>query len=263
MPELPEVETIKRELQSQILDKEIIDVKILLIRAFKNPLNLSVLGQIEAINRLGKFLIIDIKDKSSLIMHLRMTGKLILGNGENEKHIRVSFLFKDGDRLLFQDIRTFGLIEVIRYKESIYNNKKIGIDALSKEFTLLFFKNMCNSKSIPIKKLLMEQTLIAGIGNIYAMEILFASSVNPTRLSNSLKSFECKSIYEYTIKILNHAIDCNGTTISDYRRVDDKKGEFQNFLKVYGKKVCLVCNTNLTKIKQGGRTTMYCGKCQR
>jgi len=292
MPELPEVETIKRDLLETVLNKEIQSVAVLLDRVYLNPDNIAVRGVIENISRVGKYLILDIKDNSTLIIHLRMTGKLVYTASQNVvptsnrlvgtrhatsnpvvpisnrrtemggDHIRVVFNFKTQDSLLFQDIRTFGLIEVLPYKTDIKNVKKIGVDALSPEFTADYLINICQKKTTPIKTLLLDQTLIAGIGNIYVQEILFDARISPVRKSNLLKKQEIKKLWKATIKILNLALKYNGTSISDFRRVDDKQGEFQNFLKVYGKKACPICGNELLKIKQSGRSTSFCGNCQ-
>ena len=266
MPELPEVETIKRELEGIIIGKEIEQIKIILSRSFVNHNDLDIYGKIENISRIGKYLQIDIKNKCTLIIHLRMTGKIIYLKSPEilpERHVSVIFYFKEKDCLLFIDIRTFGKIEVIPYKTSLSTLKKIGIDAISTKFTLLTFTKICENKRIPIKNLLLDQTKIAGIGNIYAQEILFYAKIAPDRFADSLNKRELKRIYKYISYILNLAIEHNGTSISDFRRVDDKTGEFQNFLKVYGKKFCPDCGNNLTKIKQAGRTTTYCAFCQK
>lgn len=266
MPELPEVETIKRDLVEKVINKDICSVKILLPRVYINKENIDLKGRIEKISRVGKYLIFDIEHNCSVIIHLRMTGKLIYSpvqSGFEEKHIRVIFNFSERDCLIFHDVRTFGKIELIPYKSSVYGIKNIGIDALAKEFTLKKFSEICERKKVPIKNMLLDQTLIAGIGNIYAQEILFEARVSPCKMANLLNKKELKLIHQATINILNLAIKHNGTSISDFRRVDDKTGEFQNFLKVYGKKICPVCGQELFKIKQGGRSTSYCDHCQR
>jgi len=267
MPELPEVETIKRGLQSYILNKEINNLQVHHPRAFENPQNLDIYGQITHITRHGKYLLLKIKNKCTLLIHLRMTGKLIYCKDSSDmlahqKHIRVIFGFVDGDSLIFNDIRTFGKVEVIPVCDDLQKIKNIGVDALSKDFNLGYFTNICHKKKVPIKNLLLDQSLIAGIGNIYAMEILFKAHVSPLRLANTFTPHELSLIHKYTLSILQDAILHNGTTISDFKRIDDKSGEFQNFLQVYGKEVCPVCGAELCKIKQGGRGTRYCEVCQ-
>ncbi|MCL1827108.1 MAG: DNA-formamidopyrimidine glycosylase [Candidatus Cloacimonetes bacterium] len=266
MPELPEVETIKRELEAMIIGKTIKKTEALLDRAFINKDGFDTNGQIEKISRVGKYLLIDIADKCTLVIHLRMTGKLIYetkNTTQDSKHNRVIFYFKTGDRLVFNDIRTFGLVEVLPYQTPLQSIKDIGIDALSDDFTFALFDEICRKKAVPIKNLLLDQKLIAGIGNIYAQEILFWAKISPERVASKLYTKERKRIYEQINRILLKAIKHNGTSISDYRRIDNKTGEFQNFLQVYAKKVCPVCKNTLTKIKQGGRTTTFCSSCQK
>jgi len=267
MPELPEVETIRRELQTSILHKQIISHKIYLPRAFENPHHLDICGQIVDISRHGKYLLLQIDGKCTLLIHLRMTGKLIYCKDKadilsHQKHIRVVFDFSDGDMLIFSDIRTFGKVEVIPICTDLRKIKNIGIDAISKDFTINYLLDIFHDKKRPIKNLLLDQTLIAGIGNIYAIEILFKAHISPLRLVNTLSAREITLIHKYILAILHDAILHNGTTISDFKRVDDKSGEFQNFLQVYGKDICPVCGANLCKIKQGGRGTRYCPVCQ-
>ncbi len=271
MPELPEVETIKNELNEQVISKYITDIEILLNRTFINHTQFDIselTGKISSINRHGKYLIIKIEDKFQVLVHLRMTGKLIYcpclqDNTTKTNHIRLIFHFKDEDCLLFDDVRTFGKIEVFPFETDIKTFKKIGIDALDTNFDFKELKSICQNKTTQIKILLLNQNLIAGIGNIYAQEILFDTKISPFKQAKSLTDKEIKKILTSTKKILSLAVKHNGTSISDFRRVDDKTGEFQNFLKVYGKISCPVCYTDILKVKQGGRSTNYCPKCQR
>jgi len=268
MPELPEVETIRRELIQTVLGKQIVSTTVYLPRAFENQNNLDVRGQITDINRHGKYLLLSIGNCCTLCIHLRMTGKLIYckSNAEielNQKHNRVIFHFKGKDCLVFNDIRSFGKVEVLPPHTCLSNVRDIGIDAISGKLSLQFFIKLCSKKKVPIKSLLLDQTQIAGIGNIYAMEILFMARISPLRLASSLNDSELLVLHKSIKKILKSAIKHNGTTISDFRRVDDKTGEFQNFLQVYGKVKCPVCNGDLCITRQGGRGTRYCPVCQR
>ena len=264
MPELPEVETIRKDLEKVILSKKISNHKILLKRTFHNEKKIDFYGKIADISRVGKYLVISIEKKCKLLIHLRMTGKLIYINKNDvydQKHVKVIFYFSGGDAIIFHDVRTFGIIEVLPMSINIQEYKKIGCDALSHDFHENYLKHICDRK-IPIKNLLLDQSVIAGIGNIYAQEILFMAKISPIRIANTLSVQEIKKIIKHTKKILNLALIHNGTSISDFRRVDDKTGEFQNFLKVYGKAVCPICDNKLIIIKQGGRTTRYCDICQ-
>jgi formamidopyrimidine-DNA glycosylase len=133
---------------------------------------------------------------------------------------------------------------------------------MSTDFNYKYLSDRCAAKKMPIKNLLLDQSIVAGIGNIYAIEILFATRISPKRPANSLSIAEVQKIYKQTIKTLELAIKHNGTSISDFRRVDDKTGEFQQFLQIYGKAICPICDSKLIRIKQGGRSTVYCGSCQ-
>jgi formamidopyrimidine-DNA glycosylase len=269
MPELPEVETICRDLKKSVKSKEIVDIKVSLEKSFINPQGEKICGKISDIRRVGKYILIDIAPKYTLITHLRMTGKLVYQSPaiyptkKTEKHIRVVFCFSTGDSLYFHDVRTFGQIEVSPYHTDIYRLKNLGVDALEPAMSIDYFQKLCRGKKIPIKQLLLDQNIIAGIGNIYAQEILFSAGVSPLRIANTLCELEIQKTYKSTISILKLAIKYNGTSISDFRRVDDKTGKFQNFLKVYGKKICPICESELIIVRQGGRTGRYCRYCQK
>lgn len=271
MPELPEVETIKNELEDSVLNKQISNIEVLLERSIINHTDTDInqiLGKITNIKRFGKFITISIDEKFLIAVHLRMTGKLIynpfkITTESKSKYTRIIFWFNDNTCLFFDDVRTFGKVEIYPFCIDIIKEKKLGIDALDEKFNKNLLQKIVKNKSIPIKVLLLDQTLIAGIGNIYAQEILFDTNISPTRKSCSLDSKELFNIVESSKKILRLAIKHNGTSISDFRRVDDKTGEFQNFLKIYGKKNCPVCESEIVKIKQGGRSTSYCKICQK
>jgi formamidopyrimidine-DNA glycosylase len=267
MPELPEVETIKRDLDTAILHKTIIYIEIYKPRSFKNPQNLSISGNISSIRRHGKYLLIDIERQSTLLIHLRMTGKLIYQSSYTyspiDKHISLIVRFNNADCLIFNDVRTFGGLEVIPYKARLIDIRNVGADALSTDFDGIYLYEKCKHKKMPIKNLLLDQSIVAGIGNIYAIEILFSARISPKRITCTLSKAEIQKIYKQTIKILKLAINHNGTSISDFRRVDDKSGEFQNFLQIYGKETCPICHSKLIKIKQCGRSSIYCGVCQK
>jgi len=254
MPELPEVETIKRDLELLVLNKTIVETLVLLEKSLLNPMNIKIEGKIIKIQRIGKYIIIYFEN-FYLLIHLRMTGKLIYFNNSQDiihKHTRIIFKFADSSVLIFNDIRTFGRIEC---GSGSIHLEKLGIDALD-------IKNIISSKK-PIKLHLLNQSEIAGIGNIYAQEILFSAKISPLRLTQTLTNTEKELLITKIKDILHEAIKENGTTISDYRRIDNKSGNFQNFLKVYGKVSCPICEKKLTIIKQAGRTTRYCDSCQK
>lgn len=265
MPELPEVETICRELSKTVIGKEIIDFKELREKTFLNKEHLSLISKIISVERIAKMIVINLDNQNRIVVHLRMTGKLIYPaqNDNINKHTRAVFALKDNEIMLFDDIRTFGKIHLQRMSDSIQDIQNIGIDPFSNSFNKKYLLNISKNRTVPIKNFLLDQTIIAGLGNIYVQEILFITKISPLRKTNQIKPSEWDAIIKTTQEILTEAIKCNGTTISDFRRVDDKKGEFQNFLKVYGKKSCPICSNELTLIKQSGRSTRYCAHCQK
>ena len=243
MPELPEVETIRRQLASKIIGKKIGNRKIVGLR------------------RRAKILIIDFSNGSSLIFHLKLTGQLIF-NEKPSKYTRKVFNFDDGTWLVFNDLRKFGWYKIVKETKTI--EEKFGPEALEvkfKEFEILLKKRL-NSK---IKTLLMDQKFIAGIGNIYSDEILFASKVHPLRQIKTLQDKEIKSIHQNIKKILIKAIKYRGTTKQDYRDAFGQKGDNSDYLKIYQRKgeSCIRCRAEIKRIKIGGRSAHFCPVCQK
>jgi len=266
MPELPEVQTIVNELQKTITGKKISQIDELRKGTVINRLDESVLnntGRIIQIKRNGKYISIDTDRGITLVVHLRMTGKLIYSKqAELCRHTRAIVSFSDSSGLLFDDVRTFGKIEIISSDTNLISLKKIGEEPLSKNFdTEKVISKLTNSSSL-IKTLLLRQDIIAGLGNIYVNEALFRSKISPLRTGSSLTECETILLLKNIKKVLGEAIRHNGTTISDYRRIDDKAGEFQNFLQVYQKKKC-ICGAEIIRVKQGGRSSFYCPNCQK
>ncbi len=242
MPELPEVETIRRQLFEKIVGKKIGGWKIVDLR------------------RRAKILIIDFDDGSSLIFHLKLTGQLIF-NGKPSKHTRKVFIFDDGSRLIFNDVRKFGWWKKVKGTEKI--EKEFGPEALA--IDLKTFKTLLSGRSgSKIKPLLMDQKFIAGLGNIYSDEILFASKVHPLLCAGSLKEREIKSIHQNIKKILKEAIRRRGSSVENYLDACGQKGSYIKQHKVYQKQggKCPNCGTIIKRIKISGRSAHYCPKCQ-
>jgi formamidopyrimidine-DNA glycosylase len=243
MPELPEVETIRRQLSRKIVGKELDGKKILKLR------------------RRAKILIIDFTDGSSLIFHLKMTGQLIF-NGTPSAHTRQVFCFKDGSKLIFNDARKFGWWKKVGSTLPI--EKKFGPEALKvglKEFESGLRRHPLSK----IKALLMNQEFIAGIGNIYSDEILFASKIHPLRQARTLKPQEVKSIHRNISKILTEAIRHHGSSVASYVDACGRKGDYVECHKVYqreGEK-CFRCGDLVKRIKMGGRSAHFCPSCQK
>lgn len=267
MPELPEVQTVLHGLRKEIRGKEIERLDCYypgtLILDPELPEN-SLPAKVRATERRGKYILLHLSTGTSLIIHLRMTGKLI-----SEKqmpascaHERACIMLSGGHCLHFVDIRTFGKIIHCRTANVFSFMPALGIEPLSAIFGPAWLKENLKGRRTPIKNLLMDQSLIAGLGNIYANEILYRSRINPATPSMLLKPAELKRLAEQTKAVLTEAIAQNGTSISDFRRVDDKTGEFQNFLQIYQKELCPRGHA-VSKIRQGGRSTFYCPVCQK
>ena len=264
MPELPEVQTIINGLTQKVLGKEI--KKIIELRLgtviWQNPI--TGLGNINSISRRGKYILLQTSNDYKVVIHLRMTGKLIFETDltKTSDHARAEIIFNDNTKLIFNDVRTFGKIQIFKDNEEIKAFQKLGLEPLSDEFNAGYLKNKLKNRKAPVKNILLDQRVIAGLGNIYVAEILFRSKIDPRIPGNRLKKKQLESIVFETKKVLQEAIKQNGTTISDYRSVEHKTGEFQNFLKVYRKEYC-ECGHQIKKIKQAGRSTYFCPVCQK
>lgn len=269
MPELPEVETVKNTLKRQVLNKQIEIANIYWdnIIAFPKPDIFKKQIQNQKINdilRRGKWLMFELDDYF-LLSHLRMEGKYFIKNNgdERNKHEHVIFTFKDNTELRYHDTRKFGKM-YLRKKDEVYNTKplnELGLEPWDKKLNLEYLKSKFNKK--PIKTLLLDQSIITGIGNIYADEILFQSKINPEIEGNKLTDKNLNDIIKYTKSTLEHAIKLGGTTIKSYTSSEGVHGLFQTELLVHTKEICPNCNSKITKITVGGRGTYYCPKCQK
>lgn len=287
MPELPEVETIKNDLNKKVLNKRIIQVDVRQKKAIRGSLSIFVktlLGKsFQKINRVGKLLIFKTKESEFyLLIHLKVTGQLIycykngvVAGGHDfpkveinklpNKYSHVIFKFADLSQLFFNDMRKFGYLKIVSKKDLEKILAEYGLDPLSSSFKLNNFREIFKNKKTSVKAVLMDQKLIAGIGNIYADEILFQARIKPNRKVNTLKKEEIKNIFEAIKIVFKKAIKYRGTTFSDYVDASGNKGDFIRFLKVYrreGEK-CEQCGNIIEKIKIAGRGTRYCNRCQR
>jgi len=270
MPELPEVETIRRSLADVIVGKKVSDLEFFHPRVHRHtdPETLqqaSIGNTIKSIDRRGKYLLLNFGDDvPPFAIHLRMSGQLLLSKEILEsKHLRARFTLQGYGFLNFVDIRTFGSFFLIDGNES-EGYKKLGIEPLSDDFTSELLGQLVEKSSTPIKQFLLMQDRIAGIGNIYASEICFDAKILPYRHSYSLSKIEIDDLHSSILKILNRAISEMGTTLSDFRRPDGQPGEFSNSLKIYGHKdlPCEVCGTTIKRMVQHGRSTFFCPQCQ-
>ena len=243
MPELPEVETIKRQLARKIVGKKLNNRKINNVR------------------RRAKLLIIDFSDNSSLIFHLKLTGQLVF-NGKPSPLTRKVFCFEDGAILVFNDARKFGWWKIVKNSRTI--EEQFGPEAL--EINLSEFKNILSRRpNAKIKPLLMDQKFIAGLGNIYSDEVLYAAKVHPLRRVRTLTDKEIKQIFNNIRKILNAAIKHQGSSVEYYVDACGEKGNFVKYHKVYQRdgQRCPRCAKLIKKIKIGSRSAHFCPNCQR
>ena len=271
MPELPEVETIKRQLNRKIKRKKIKAVEVRLPRFVKYPLKkfkqLVARAKITSISRRAKLLIIELSNEYCLIIHLKLTGQLIF-NGQATKHTHLIYYFTDGSRLIHNDLRQFGFVKVIPKKKlaDFLVKEKFGPEPLTKKFTLELFKKLLSQrKNSKIKPLLMDQKFIAGIGNLYADEILFYAGVLPLRKVDSFKEGEIKKIYQQIKRVLELAIRKKGSSVEYYFDTSGKKGNFVPLIQVYQRtgQSCYKCKTKIKRIKIGTRSAHFCPRCQK
>lgn len=276
MPELPEVETIRRSLEKKVIGKSIEKVEALLSQIVKQPayedFAAGVKGEIiENLGRRGKYLLFHFKSGKTLVVHLRMTGQLIYcpPNEPREKHLCLIFTLENQEtreesNLRYLDIRRFGCFYLLNPGERLPGIEKLGPEPLENEFTLDYLKRALQGKKGKIKALLLDQEVIAGLGNIYVDECLFRAGIRPERTGNSLNLKEIERLHQAIPEVLKESISRRGTTISDYLDSEGKKGTFQNYLQVYGRggEECVNCGSVIQRIKLGGRSTCFCPQCQ-
>ena len=271
MPELPEVETVKKGLIKQVKGKKILSCKVLwdgiIAYPTKEEFIKNIANQtINDISRRGKFLIF-ILDDYYLTSHLRMEGKYFIKPKDEplNKHDHVIFELDTNEELRYNDTRKFGKMHLVK-KDELFKTpiSKLGLEPWDKELTISYLKDKLNTKK-PIKTLLLNQEIITGIGNIYADEILFLSKIHPEKEGNKLTDKNLQDIIDNTRNILSRAIELGGTTIHTYTSVNGITGLFQQELLVHGKKYepCPVCNNKIEKIVVNTRGTYYCPHCQK
>ena len=272
MPELPEVETVRRGLERLVVSRTISSVEVKVPKMIKTSydsfLN-DLPGQtIQAMRRRGKYLIFDF-GQLIMISHLRMEGKYLLFTDQvpANKHFHLFFTLDDGSTLVYQDVRKFGTFDLLakNQEEAYFTKKKLGPEPTKKAFKYALFERALMSSAKPIKSLLLEQKLVAGLGNIYVDEVLWAAKVHPETPAKELSKAAMKRVHDQTIAILQLGIEKGGSTIRTYRNALGEDGTMQNYLQVYGKtgQPCPRCVSTIEKIKLGGRGTHLCPHCQK
>ena len=273
MPEMPEVEIIRQELAGKIIGQTLRNVDVRLPRLIKWPdaecFSRAVTGRtITAVERRGKYLIFYLDEKLLLVIHLRMTGRLIYVKPgiPHDKYTRIIFTFMDGNTLLYADTRTLGTLYLVSLDElsRIGGLNTMGPEPLSPEFTREYLQSIVSDYRGTIKGLLLNQKFIGGLGNIYVDESLHLSGIHPSRSGNTLSDEEIDRLYVMINKVILEGIQHGGTTFRDYRNSNGQSGSHQHHLYVYGRKnqPCLLCGNLIAKIEVAGRGTHYCPTCQ-
>ena len=289
MPELPEVEVVKRSLtrkvQNLIIQKVNIKDSKLRYHIDKNKFRKITGLRIKKIERKSKFLLFFLNRNFIMMVHLGMTGKFFFVDRKNtklktsfyynidykkeQKYDRVEFILNKNQKLIYNDVRKFGFIKLLRNKKykNNFHLKHLGPEPLKNTFNYTYFKNYIKGRSRVIKDILMDQKFVSGLGNIYANEILFLSKVKPSRKVKNLKEFELKKIINFTKEVLKNAIELGGSSIKDFSSSNGKKGSFQQHFNVYGKKGAACSNTTcksiIVKSSISNRSTFFCNNCQK
>jgi len=289
MPELPEVETVRRQLQRKIIGKKIAKINVLhkrIEKTLQGKSNILHHKTFSKIDRVGKLMIFFFKENDDLYMltHLKMTGqfffvdknkKQITGGGHTisdrdikdlpNKHTRISFIFTDSSQLHFNDMRLFGYVKVVNKKELQAIKSKFGPEPIIESFDVDEFYKKIHKRQTSIKAVLLNQQIIAGLGNIYVDEALWRSRVRPMRRASKLTKKEVARLIGHARDVLNESIAVGGTTLRDFKDIDGTAGNFTNYLQVFNRqdKPCFNCGTIIKKVSCAGRGTHYCPKCQK
>ncbi len=281
MPELPEVETVRRGLNKYLIGHTIVDIILHTPKVFTgNPKDITG-GKIKQVRRFAKVLSIDLSNGFSIVIHIKLTGQLIyrgpnLPNppqiskkifGLGDKHTHVVFKLDKGGLLYYNDVRKFGWIKVIKTSDVEKSSfiGKLGPEPFGK-LTKDLFKEIISKPKTPIKVVIMDQEKIGGVGNIYANDALLLSKIHPKRPSNSLTSSEQETLYDNILKVLKKGIESGGASELSFVTAEGTEGKYQNHFIAYGKngKNCPVCGkAKIEKIRVGGRGTYFCPNCQK
>ncbi|MED4813129.1 DNA-formamidopyrimidine glycosylase [Bacillus atrophaeus] len=274
MPELPEVETVRRTLTGLVRGKTIKSVEIRWPNIIKRPAEpeefaRNLIGEtIQSIGRRGKFLLFHL-DHFVMVSHLRMEGKYGLHQAEDpdDKHVHVVFTMTDGTQLRYRDVRKFGTMHLFHPGEEMRELplSQLGPEPDDKEFTDVYLKERLMKTNRAVKTALLDQKAVVGLGNIYVDEALFRAGIHPETKANQLSAQKIKKLHEEIKNTLQEAIDAGGSTVRSYINSQGEIGMFQLRHFVYGKKdkPCKTCGTMISKIVVGGRGTHFCAKCQK
>lgn len=274
MPELPEVETIKRTLEVRIKGLSVVSVIIFLPKLIRTPgleefKTLLTGRKFQRLDRRGKYLMLHLSQGLVMVIHLRMTGRLVYlhASAEVAPHTHLIINLDDGCQLRYSDIRRFGNVSLVPAADL---NKLPGLCSLGREpfdleFTRGYLLKQLHSRRVILKTLLLDQSFIAGLGNIYADEVLFRARIHPQQRSNALTQRQSAKLFHAIRDVLKEGIENRGTTLRDYVDGEGMAGNYQNLLKVHNREnqPCKVCSTNISRLRISGRSTYFCPYCQR
>ena len=274
MPELPEVETIRRGLERVLIGQTIRQVKIRETR-FRQPINGARLKrliagqQVAALHRRAKYLLCELKNHAHLVIHLGMSGRLLYCKKSMplQKHDHIQFSFTNGHELRFYDPRRFGMVDAVLPGElsDYFHFRSLGPEPLSRQFTAAYLAQRAKKLARPVKNFLMDGAVVVGVGNIYASESLFRAGIHPQKASGKLSSSEWEKLVRAVRATLKRAIKRGGTTFNDFHNSDGGMGYFQQELMVYDRagEPCRACDRKIRRIVQAGRSSFYCPRCQK
>lgn len=271
MPELPEVETIRRQLAPHLEGRTLLEVEILDPRwtrpAPAADVERELRGRrVHRVRRAGKYLVWELEGERFLLVHLRMTGALLLHPDADPPHTRVRFRLDSGQRLVYVDPRRFGTGHVVRGAPAreAYLRARLGIEPLTPQFTTEHLRAMARGRRAPVKSFVLDQRRIAGVGNIYADEALFRARIHPLRPAGSLNRRQLEALREGIEAALSDGIEAKGATIDDFRHLDGARGSFQDRFLVHRREgePCPRCGTAIRKLVVCGRGTYVCERCQ-
>lgn len=270
MPELPEVETVRRGLADAVTGRRVTAVEVH-ERRLRRPLARDFAARltgrrIEAVRRRAKYLLLDLDDGASWLVHLGMTGTMVVLPADEPRrtHTHVIATLDDGRTLRFHDPRRFGLMRVGRAVE-LHELTELGPEPLAEEFSAEFLHGIARRQRRAVKSLLMDQQVVAGLGNIYVNEILFGAGIRPTRRTSRVTRADAERIVAETGRVIANAIDLRGSSISDYRDERGEPGAFQHTFRVYERagEPCRRCDGVIRRRVIVGRSSFYCPRCQR
>lgn len=275
MPELPEVEVIKRGLIPHLVDRKITTISYN-SKSLRTPVNITKMIElakgvrITSLERRAKYILVHLANGAAIVIHLGMTGNLGIFHQDSPlaKHDHLQFSLNDHNQLRYNDIRRFGSIHILSPAEVLHREqiffKTSGLEPFDQNFTEDYVQKLAKGKGVSVKQFLMNSQIVVGIGNIYANESLFRAGIHPEKPVSQLNFAQWERLITTIQKVLNHAIDCGGSTINDFLNASQEQGYFQMNFAVYGKDgtPCPSCGTSIAKSKIGGRATYYCEKCQ-